>query len=400
MPFFTNTTDPAQARDTKNSLVLPADVAPTITIISPANTSYLSTSISLVFTLNETTAWIGYSLDGQANTTIAGNTTLPSLLDGTHRVTVYANDTTGSMTSSGTVYFTIDTVPPTVQIVSPENKTYVSVAIWLRFVTNEPISWVAYSLNGQANRTINGNTTIAGLDYGTYSLILYVRDVAGNTGVSNTVYFTKSPPPDVFPPSITIMSPKNRTYNVHQVSLNFTVTEQTSWMAYALDDQANTTITGDIFLPLLTDGAHRMTVYAQDMSSNTGRSPTITFTIDTIHPVITVLSPKNETYTTSPITISFTVSEQTTWTHYSLDHQTNITTTGNTTLGNLPDGPHSLILYANDTAGNIGASETIYFTINTQQLPPIPWPLVIGATIIIVAAVAIIIKIRRRPVKQ
>jgi len=54
---------------------------------------------------------------------------------------------------------------------------------------------------------------------------------------------------------------------------------------------------------------------------------------------------------------------------YSLDGQLNVTITENTTLPGLPDGPHSLIVYANDTAGNMGSSDIVYFTVDTT--PPI-----------------------------
>jgi hypothetical protein len=39
----------------------------------------------------------------------------------------------------------------------------------------------------------------------------------------------------------------------------------------------------------------------------------------------------------------------------------------NGTLTGLSNGAHSLIVYAKDTAGNIGSSETIYFSIEPPQ---------------------------------
>ena len=80
---------------------------PTMTLLSPENKTYTTTSIPLTFTPNETTSWIGYSLDNQANVTITGNTTLTGLSEGTHSITVYANDTSGNMGASEIVYFTV-----------------------------------------------------------------------------------------------------------------------------------------------------------------------------------------------------------------------------------------------------------------------------------------------------
>ncbi len=80
---------------------------PAISIQSPENKTYTSSSVPLTFTINEPTFWIGYSLDGQANVTITGNTTLTNLSNEVHSVTVYANDTTGNMGHSDRVYFTV-----------------------------------------------------------------------------------------------------------------------------------------------------------------------------------------------------------------------------------------------------------------------------------------------------
>ena len=85
----------------------PDIMPPTITLLSPQNVTYTTTSTPLTFTVDEETSWIGYSLDNQANITITENTTLTGLSEGTHHITVYANDSSGNMGASETVYFTI-----------------------------------------------------------------------------------------------------------------------------------------------------------------------------------------------------------------------------------------------------------------------------------------------------
>jgi parallel beta-helix repeat protein len=162
---------------------------PTITILSPENKTYSVNILPLTFTVDETTISMGYSLDGQAVVPITGNSTLPALSDGSHHVTVYANDTFDNMGSS-TVYFTADITPPTITILSPENKTYSMDAISLTFTVSESISWIGYSLDGQANTTITGNTTLTGLSDEMHGIRVYARDIAGNTGFSDAVYFT------------------------------------------------------------------------------------------------------------------------------------------------------------------------------------------------------------------
>jgi parallel beta-helix repeat protein len=77
-------------------------------ILSPEDKTYHADSISLTFTVTESTDWIGYSLDGQVNTTIYGNITIPGLTHGPHTITVYANDTAGNAGISETVDFSLE----------------------------------------------------------------------------------------------------------------------------------------------------------------------------------------------------------------------------------------------------------------------------------------------------
>ena len=163
---------------------------PTISILFPANKTYPARDVQLTFTVNESTSWTGYSLDGQMNVTMSGNTTIFGLSDGSHIITVHANDTAGNMGSSDTVYFTIDTVSPNIEILSPENKTYATNSVSLNFTLDELTSWVGYSLDAEKNVTITGNTTVSGLSNGLHSLIAYANDTAGNTGGSKMIHFT------------------------------------------------------------------------------------------------------------------------------------------------------------------------------------------------------------------
>lgn len=78
-----------------------------IQILSPQNTTYATDTVALDFTINIPTAWIGYNLDNTGNATIAGNTTLAGLSEGSHNVVVFANDTLGNMGSSDLVYFSV-----------------------------------------------------------------------------------------------------------------------------------------------------------------------------------------------------------------------------------------------------------------------------------------------------
>jgi N-acetylneuraminic acid mutarotase len=120
---------------------------------------------------------------------------------------------------------------------------------------------------------------------------------------------------------------------------------------------------------------------------------------DTTPPTISFVSPENETYTVTDVPLTFTVSEPTSWIGYSLDGQAIVTIAGNTTLTGLSDGSHSLTVYANDTYGNTGTSETIYFSIKTQpsELFPTTWIVVaVVAITVIIAVAAVALKKRHK----
>ncbi len=213
-------------------------IQPNISILSPIDKTYAVADVPLTFTVSESTSWIGYSLDGQANVTITGNTVLADLSDGSHSLTVYASDTAGNMVASGTFSFSIDTTAPTITITSPENKSYVTPNIPLTFTIDESVSWVAYSLDGQANATISGNITLTALSDGSHSLIVYARDIAGHTGVSETILFTVSIPQEPFP-NWAIATIAAIVIVVAALLIYFTKVRKTTEKAPATDEESN-----------------------------------------------------------------------------------------------------------------------------------------------------------------
>lgn len=63
--------------------------------------------------------WIGYSIDGQINKTIAGNSTINFPNEGLHRLQIFCNNTLGENFQSENRYFTVDTTLPDIDILSP-----------------------------------------------------------------------------------------------------------------------------------------------------------------------------------------------------------------------------------------------------------------------------------------
>lgn len=161
-------------------------IPPTVQITSPENKTY--TNVTLAFSVNKGTDWMGFSLDNQANVTINEATKLSNLTQGSHSITLFANDSVGNMGASNTVFFSVDNLPPNIDIIVPLNQTYDSSDISLTFVVSEATSAMAYSLDGQANVSVIGNVTIPALMDGPHSLTIFATDLVGNTG-STTVHF-------------------------------------------------------------------------------------------------------------------------------------------------------------------------------------------------------------------
>jgi parallel beta-helix repeat protein len=120
-------------------------------------------------------------------------------------------------------------------------------------------------------------------------------------------------------------------------------------------------------------------------SENTDRYPLIkpssisVYLQKTTPPKVALLSPINQVFNESSVSLIFTVDKQVNWMGYSLDCQDNVTVTGNVTLSELTNGVHNVTVYAEDTFGNEGASETIIFNIDVPE--PFPTILVVAAAV-------------------
>jgi parallel beta-helix repeat protein len=115
-----------------------------------------------------------------------------------------------------------------------------------------------------------------------------------------------------------------------------------------------------------------------------------------VPPKIAILSPVNQAYNETSVPLFFTVDKQVNWIGYSLDGKQNVTITGNVTIANIPNGLHSITVYANDTYGNMGASETITFRVKLPESFPIATVVaVLGASAVVIAGAGLVIYFRK-----
>ncbi|MDR2204377.1 MAG: hypothetical protein LBE76_08850 [Nitrososphaerota archaeon] len=167
-------------------------------------------------------------------------------------------------------------VPPIIEVLSPENKTYQTVQITYR--VNKAVSWIGFSLDNNKNVTLtNNNSYLTDIPDGTHTIILYANDTLGNIGASQKIHFTI----DNTAPIITILTPTLQIYNTADIMLTFTINKPVAYIAYSLNGQPEVQINGNITLPALSDGNHKIIINAKDELGNSGSSDEITFRIST-----------------------------------------------------------------------------------------------------------------------
>ena len=205
-------------------------------------------------------------------------------------------------------------------------------------------------------------------------------------------------------------------------SVNAVVTSRSGERFKGFFDIENYSATID--LAGLIDGWHKLIITASGTSpynpdpkdggsifAKVSSSASIQFLFDISKPNITILTPQNQTYTTSQIPLNFSISEPTDSITYSLDQYPSQIIYENTTLSNLAVGTHSLTIYANDTIGRLGSSQTVYFTIaqdtetqisteKTSQTFPTTSLAIISACSIVFTGIAIAVIYVKRRVKR
>ena len=92
---------------------------------------------------------------------------------------------------------------------------------------------------------------------------------------------------EAVPTRINVLSPLNQTYYESSVFLNFTASKPLSWVGYSLDGKDNVTIHSNTTLRGLSNGLHKITVYANNTYGNLVHPETTFFTVEAF-PIISV----------------------------------------------------------------------------------------------------------------
>jgi predicted secreted protein len=205
-------------------LVVKETVAPVITIVSPTSGAYVANSKQpVVFNITDETGGSGVDIstlvvkqDGTAvaaanitHTAITNGysvTYTPSaaLSDGSHTVTINCKDHDGNAATEKSTTYTVDTVPPTLNVTSPADglitaASSVTVAGTTNDATSSPVV-ITIFLNGTDQGTVavgTGGTfsKVITLKEGSNTIIVKAKDAAGKeSSVTRTVTLDTSVP--------------------------------------------------------------------------------------------------------------------------------------------------------------------------------------------------------------
>lgn len=199
-------------------------VPPIITILSPSGGAYVTNNKQpVVFTVTDESGGSGVKLDsvvvkldessvssGEITHSAISNgysftyTPATALVDGSHTVTVDASDNDGNAATQKSTTFTVDTIPPTLNVTSPTdglitNTKTLTVSGTTNDSTSSPVT-IKISLNGadQGTVTVGGDGSFSKsvtLSDGTNTIVVTATDAAGkSSSVTKTVTLDTSVP--------------------------------------------------------------------------------------------------------------------------------------------------------------------------------------------------------------
>ena len=235
---------------------------------------------------NPDRVWV--SLDGGSNSSAVlpnATTSLSSLTDGQHNLTIFANDTADNLNSS-TVRFTIDTSVPNPVSHNVSNTSYASASMTVSLNASDPNLDNLWFQNSSGNSSLlSANGTIGVMwSEGHRWILVWANDTLGNLNKSNNVSFTIDTTDPLIFTNIT-----NTTYGVSALTVQLNSSDANPdkiW--YSLNGIGNSsfvTPNTTVSLSGLSDGQNNVTIYVNDTAGNMNFT-TVYFTIDTVGPAI------------------------------------------------------------------------------------------------------------------
>jgi Glucodextranase, domain B len=297
-----------QVTTTRN--VVRDSISPTLTVAQPNENAYLNTTTLAVLGTVQDQTTTTVTINGVA-ATISGNNYSANIpiTEGVNTIISLATDAAGNSTSL-TRNIIRDTVGPTINISQPvaglvTNATQITVS-----GTYNDASPTTITVNGTP-ATIQGNnfTALVSISEGANVLQIAATDAAGNQGI-----VTNNVVRDSIQPVVSVQSPgSNETTYSSQFTVTGTYSDATTTIIAVNNLVA--TLNGDNFIATisLAVGSNTIQIQASDAAGNQNIvAITIVRKIDTIAPILSILTPGNNNVTNSQqVTIVGTVADET-----------------------------------------------------------------------------------------
>lgn len=391
------------------------------TLTSPRNESVINVNNSLInitSDVNLSTALLEWHYHNGTvrNMTMAKynatsfNFNVTHLEEGNNYYRVYGNDSANTFDISEMRNITTDFTIPAVTVSNPAkgsnfssgtqafNATVnelhsASVLFSFTNATGTPFNITASNNSGNWNANVN----LLALAEGSNVMLVLANDTAGNYNRTAQVQFTV----DRTAPAVAVNSPlaqRNFTIASSNQTFNVTVTDTNLTVEAVLFSFDNSTGAGfnltavnqsgywvsSYNVSILAEGAHIVTIIANDTIGNHNRTQTIAFTVDNTPPAVTINSPSANakyTFSSSNQTFNATVTDTNLTISQVLFSFDNSTGTGfNLTAENksgywiaqynvslLADGTNTVTVFANDTVGNMNSTQNVTFSMDVKN---------------------------------
>ena len=330
--------------------------APLLSIVNPQSKAYNNATILVNISSNGDYVWFYNGLNNLTYTVPVPLT----FFEGPNIVIAYANDSAGNMNQTN-VTFLVDTIFPTISIVSPQNTSYNNRTQLVNISVNDTNLDSVWFFNGTDNETYF-NPVMRTFAEGINTLYAYVNDSAGNFNSTAIVFTT-----DTIAPSIGIVSPQNTTYNNRTQLVNISSNGDYVWF---FNGTANVTYTSPMYVDF-SEGSNTLIAYANDTVGNLN-STYVIFTANTTMPYVNIISPQNTTYNNRTQLVNISSNGQDIWFFNGTGNETYSGPVQRT----FSEGSNTLIAYANTTAGNFNYSSVMFIadTINPIIIFVAPTP--------------------------
>lgn len=351
-------------------------IPPSLEITSPANGSIVSDTVTVTWTPGNNGSDVSYytvSTNGTVWIIVEGDQyTFTDLEQGPQTLWVRAYDVAGNNVTR-TVNVTVDTVPPTVEIITPGdsyvNTTGNVTVTWAGSdvssgVDHYEVSWEGITPVNVTNSTLT--YTFTGLSDGSHLFTVVVYDKRGLSHTDTVMVLV-----DTQVPSLTITSPVQDGFvNSADVTVTWSGSDAGTGIAYYIVSIeglgfVNTTGTSHTFNDL-ADGTYTVLVSAYDHLGNY-LDVTATFTVDTVVPTLAIDSPTDgQMFNVSSVSITWSTTDDNPGTvQVRFDEEGWVLATGEEFIRTaLTEGHHIAYVKVTDAAGNY-LERAVNFTVDT-----------------------------------